>query len=337
MAMYPGSTPRLISTKYLSGAAMAVYNRVNLHVAVSESSSLFNQFNQSGQASSHFYVRRDGSSEQYVDTSLQAEADLDGNDATISIETQGGVNDADNEPWTDAQLTALAQIFAWAMATHGIRNQLASSSQTNDSSKGLSWHRLGIDGNFPSLPNPCAGRGQRGGGMKYSSSGGKLCPGCGKINQIPEIFARAGGGGTPQPPNPPNPPSGGRLVVDQSWGAETTKWMQRTLVSTDPIWADGVISHQWKDSSNQYIWAAQFDKTQEGSALGKAIQNRLVAVGLDPGSVDGLIGKSTILALQHYYNTGYYDGVISKPTSALVAAMQNEINAGTFLGVPVPA
>ena len=337
MAIYPGSTKKLIDTKYLSGAPMAVYNRVNLHVAVSESSSLFGQFNKSGQASSHFYVRRDGSSEQYVDTALQAEADLDGNDATISIETQGGVNDADNEPWTDAQLTALGAIFKWAMQTHGIRNQLASSSQTNDSSKGLSWHRLGIDGNFPALPNPCAGRGQRGGGMKYSSSGGKLCPGCGKINQIPEVLARAGGA-TPKPPEPPIPPGPGqRLEVDQSWGALTTTWMQKTLVSTDPIWADGVISHQWKDSSNQHIWAMQFDKTQEGSALGKAIQNRLVAVGLNPGKVDGLIGKDTIMALQHYYNTGYYDGVVSTPVSAVVAAMQNEINAGTFLGVPVPA
>lgn len=191
MARYPGATWRPIDTKYLPNRHMTAYNRVNLHVAVSEASSIHSVFNRLGAASSHFYVRKNGTVEQYIDTAYQAEADLEGNDATISIETQGGVHDPDNEPWTNEQIEALAQIYAWAVKTHGIPLQVASTSKTDNTSRGLSWHRLGIDGNFPTLPNPGAGRLQRGGGMHYSKSRGKLCPGLGKIVQIPSIHARA--------------------------------------------------------------------------------------------------------------------------------------------------
>ncbi|MET0711951.1 MAG: peptidoglycan recognition family protein [Jiangellaceae bacterium] len=327
MAMYPGSTPHLLDTKYLSGAPIAVYNRVNLHVAVSESSSLFSQFNRSGQASSHFYVRRDGSSEQYVDTALQAEADLDGNDATISIETQGGVNDADNEPWTDQQLSALAAIFKWAMDTHGIRNQMASTSQTNDSSKGLSWHRLGIDGTFPALPNPCAGRGQRGGGMKYSSSGGKLCPGCGKINQIPEIFARAGGA-TPTPPDPgpgpgPTPPSGG-LAVDGFWGSSTTTRLQQVLGMQ---YVDGEVWYQYKPNAQKAFtsgWVYNWVKGTSGSPVIAEMQRRM---GI---AADGVWGTDSTNALQLRYYPGYApDGFLAGPSNT-VMRMQEALNNGTF-------
>lgn len=166
---------------------MSEYNRVNLHVAVSEAASIHTVFNRKGAADSHFYVRKDGTVEQYVDTAYRANADLEGNDATISIETQGGVTRPDSEPWTDEQIQALAELFAWAVKTHGIKNQIAKDSRRGDTSKGLSWHRLGIDGNFS------AGvlGGRVGGGMKYSNSRGKLCPGATKIRQVPLIFAAA--------------------------------------------------------------------------------------------------------------------------------------------------
>lgn len=190
MARYPGAAWRPI-TADKGRRPMASYNRVNLHVAVTEGASLHAAFNRSGQVDSHFYVRRDGSAEQYVDTSMRAFADLDGNDATISIETQGGVNSADTEQWTAAQVETLAQIYAWAVRTHGVPRQVAWNAQVGRSSHGLSWHRLGVDGNFPGLPDVRAGRGQRGGGMHYSKSLGKLCPGGGKIQQVPTIYARA--------------------------------------------------------------------------------------------------------------------------------------------------
>jgi hypothetical protein len=319
MAIYPGANVRLINTAYLSGRSMAVYNRVNLHVQAG-TGSLFGFFNQSGRASSHFWVSYGGVVEQYVDTKLQAEADLDGNDATVSIETEGGTGaGADTDPWTSAQINALVALCRWIMDTHGIPKVQASSSKTDSSSKGLSWHRLGIDGNFPALPDIRAGRNQRGGGMKYSSSNGKLCPGGGKIQQIPGILAGITGGAVPIPPTPtPEPPAGG-LVVDGQWGPATTRALQTLLGTT----VDGVISHQWRKDGVNYpgLFSAQWDKTQTGSNLIRAIQGVL---GLP---ADGLCGGDTIRAIQQRMGT-QVDGVISVPYSNMVAEMQRRLNTG---------
>src|SRR5699024_4620559 len=122
--------------------------------------SLFGLFSGSVNCS-HFYVRKDGTIEQYMDTAFRSKADRDGNDATISIETQGGVFNPQGEPWTAAQVAAIARIYAWAASTHGIKMKLATSSAAGEASKGLSWHRLGVDGNFPALPDIRAGRRQR--------------------------------------------------------------------------------------------------------------------------------------------------------------------------------
>jgi hypothetical protein len=185
MARFPGAVWKPI-TANKGRRALTVHNRVNLHVAVSEGSSLHSYFNKSGIPDSHFYVRRDGTVEQYVDTSMRAFADLEGNDATISIETQG----MGGGTWTPQQIESLAQIYAWAVRTHGVARRIASDSKPGRSSQGLSWHRLGIDGNFPSS-GILAGRLQRGGGMHYSQSRGKECPGSDRIKQVPQIFARA--------------------------------------------------------------------------------------------------------------------------------------------------
>lgn len=225
MARFPGATWRPLDPQFLPGRALTVHNRVNLHVTAGTGSP-FGTFSHPGEPSSHFYVAKDGAVEQFVDTDFQAEGDFDGNDATISIETEGAypANVAQTEPWTDAQVATLAQLFAWAVQTHGIRVQLASDSKIGDSSKGLSWHRLGIDGNFPNLPDPHAGRLQRGGGMHYSTSRGKLCPGDAKIDQIPGILALAVAGGTilagshagvptPVPAPVPAPAPAGPVVI----------------------------------------------------------------------------------------------------------------------------
>lgn len=186
MARFPGAIWKPI-TASKGRQKLTVHNRMNLHVAVSEGSSLHNYFNKSGIPDSHFYVRRDGTVEQYVDTSMRAFADLEGNDATISVETQG----MGGGGWDVKQRESLAKLYAWAVETHGLEVKLATDSKPGKSSQGLSWHRLGCDGNFPALPSILAGRGQRGGGMHYSTSLGKVCPGDGRIVQIPGIFARA--------------------------------------------------------------------------------------------------------------------------------------------------
>src|SRR5690606_34246051 len=166
---------------------LTVHNRVNLHVAVSEGSSLHSYFNKSGIPDSHFYVRRDGTVEQYVDTSMRAFADLEGNDATISIETQG----MGKGKWTPQQVESLAQIYAWPVRTHGVARRIASDSKPGASPRGVSGRGLGRGGDFRS--SGCvAGRLQRGGGTLYSPARGKECPGSDGIQQVPQIFARAG-------------------------------------------------------------------------------------------------------------------------------------------------
>jgi len=207
MALYPGAKVTLLSRKYAGYNALVAHNRMNLHVAVSLASTLFGFFNRAYRPSSHFYVLKSGKVLQYVDTSRAAEADLEGNNATHSVETQGGVIKPQSEPWTAAQVESLAQLYAWDHKTHGLLLRLATDSKLGASSKGLSWHRLGIDGNFPST-GILRGRLQRGGGMRYSNSRGKVCPGDAKIRQIPGILARAAqiAGGAIPVENPVTPP-----------------------------------------------------------------------------------------------------------------------------------
>lgn len=323
MAIYPGAIVRLLTVDK-GRKKLTEYNRVNAHVAVTESSSLYGQFNNKSSADSHFYVRRDGTVEQYVDTAWRANADYEGNDATISIETQGGVNNADTEPWDPPQLETIAQIYAWAVTTHGIPVSQASSSKKDSTSRGLSWHRLGIDGNFPALPDIRAGRNQRGGGMYWSTARGKLCPGGGKIQQIPGIFARAQailGGAAPIPPNPT--PDDGTLAVDGFWGPATTRRLQ-TLAGTT---VDGVVSSQAeRDRHVDEGGLASFQWVSNPSASGSDIIFWIQGqVGV---SQDRFVGTNTIKAMQAHYGTTQ-DGVVSGP-SDMVRAMQTALNAGRF-------
>lgn len=260
MARYPGAIWQPITAHPRYGKRpMTEYNRVNLHTAVSNAQSLYGAFNRSsGPAFSHFYVASNGQAYQYQDTDFQAAADLDGNDATISIETWDGYTgrpwdaDGNGEPdwnnssdvpaWTAAQVETLAQIYAWAVKTHGIAVKMAESSDYGEASKGLSWHRIGIDGNFPALPDVRAGRLQRGGDMHYSGAKGKVCPGDERIWQTDDVFARAQAilGQAPTPPQPkppaPKPPVG--LTVD-GWNGSASITRYQEIMGTPN---DGSIS-----------------------------------------------------------------------------------------------
>ena len=90
---------------------------VILHVAVSEQPSLYAYFNGgSVGVESHFYIRRDGTVEQYRDTGYQADANTDANDFAISIETQG----MERGEWTTQQLAAIKALLTWCHTTHDI-------------------------------------------------------------------------------------------------------------------------------------------------------------------------------------------------------------------------
>jgi len=318
MAIYPGAHVRLISTSYLpgNGISMAAYNRINHHVAAGYGS-LFNFFNQSGRASSHFWVAKSGLVEQYVDTARRAEADLHGNDATISIETE-----SKGEAWTEAQVTAIIDLDIWICNTHGIPKRLAQNSQIGETSKGLSWHRLGIDGNFPALPSRLAGRLQRGGGMRYSVSTGKTCPVDGPINQMYDRIAPgvAGGAAVPGPkPEPPRPrPPAGQLVVDGMWGNATTSKAQEVLGTE----VDGEVWYQYLPNKQPAFvggWVYNYAKGK-GSPLIKKMQQ---GMGITD---DGVVGTQFIKSLQARYGL-VQDGELWA-NSPCVKEFQRRLNAG---------
>lgn len=137
-------------------------------------------------------------------------------------------------------------------------------------------------------------------------------------------YARPNYGGVSEPtplpeiPTPSDPTNNGTTHI-----VEDGKWGPKTAIALSKIYgtfADGVISHQYRSNANRYLYAAQFDNTQIGSAVIKAIQKALNLV------VDGLCGPKTIMAMQKRLGT-YVDGVIS-PVSNMVMAMQRKLNLG---------
>ncbi|HEY5989643.1 MAG TPA: N-acetylmuramoyl-L-alanine amidase, partial [Streptosporangiaceae bacterium] len=175
MAWFPGAIRKEV-TRFNPGGDLA---RLRIkgrgicdHVAASEAASLFNYFNEPGNPCSHFYVRRSGIIEQYVDTDWVAPANLEGNPTLLSIETQGGATEStvDSEPWEPAALDALIQLHIWLQKIDGFPIQEMPNSLSI--SKGVGYHRLGID------PWRVSG------GELWSRSTGKLCPGLEKIRQI---------------------------------------------------------------------------------------------------------------------------------------------------------
>ena len=90
---------------------------VILHVDAGNADSLYGWFNgPSGGVEAHFFVKKNGTVEQYRDTAWQADANTDANDFAISIETQGY---AAGE-WTPEQLAAIKALILWCNRTHGI-------------------------------------------------------------------------------------------------------------------------------------------------------------------------------------------------------------------------
>ena len=107
----------------------------------------------------HFSTHADGAIDQSRDTAYRSAANLEGNHRVIAIENEdhgpafGGTPSLPRwVPLTDAQVEACAQILAWAHNVHGIPLQLCPDSRPG--SRGLAYHRQGIDGNFGPAPLP---------------------------------------------------------------------------------------------------------------------------------------------------------------------------------------
>lgn len=96
-----------------------------LHVAVSRAPSLFGWFNgPSGGIESHFYIRKDGTVEQYRSVKREADANYRANSyrlhsvrfGAVSIETEG----MGGGRWNRKQKQAIKALLLWLHTEHGI-------------------------------------------------------------------------------------------------------------------------------------------------------------------------------------------------------------------------
>lgn len=124
-------------------------------------------------------------------------------------------------------------------------------------------------------------------------------------------------------PSTPSKPSIPQIAVDGYWGSATTKRLQQVLGTT----VDGEVWHQWSANAQPAFTSGwQYDKTQKGSPVIRAMQKRLGV------SADGIIGKTTINALIRRYaatSGAVADGKLDAG-SRTVKAMQKALNAGKF-------
>ncbi|QDW64162.1 N-acetylmuramoyl-L-alanine amidase [Oerskovia sp. KBS0722] len=171
MALYPWARWMPISTNI--GGPRAWTRAVVLHVDAGGANSLYGWFsNPSALASSHFYVKYDGSVEQYVDTDTVAWTQRTGNSSCIGIETQGVGSGA----WTGNQVQAIASLVAWLCWQYHL--PIVDMRSSHPDARGVGLHRYGIDP-------------WRVSGGETWGSNGKVCPGELRVGQFPQVLERA--------------------------------------------------------------------------------------------------------------------------------------------------
>jgi hypothetical protein len=165
MALYPAAVKKLIPRHNQALHA----SQVILHTAVSGATSLYGYFaNPATTVCSHFYVREDGTVEQYVDTKFRAPANRNANATAVSIETWDGLK-PDTTPWNAAQVKALKALIEWVNANHDVPIKAC----TSPTSPGIGYHS------------------QFGAPSPWTPSKGKTCPGPARIPQVRTIIEAA--------------------------------------------------------------------------------------------------------------------------------------------------
>lgn len=158
-----------------------------LHVDAGGANSLQGWFNNpASSASSHFYVKYDGTVEQYVDTKYIAWTQRAGNAYGIGIETQG----LGSGSWTTAQMASIAALLRWISKTHGV--PLVDMRDSKPGRRGVGYHRMGIDN-------------WRVTGGDVWGPRGKVCPGNARVLQFEAVLGSALGGTPVVNPLPPKP------------------------------------------------------------------------------------------------------------------------------------
>src|SRR5690625_1522257 len=202
----------------------------------------------------HFSTSGTGKIWQSRDTKYRSAASLNGNHRSISIENEDhgpqfpnwNVNDGHAVPsFTDAQMDAIARILAWAHETHGVPLVMAPNSRP--SSKGIAYHRMGIDGNWGGYKYG----GRVSGGELWTSARGKVCPGDRRISQIPEIIRRA------------QALVHGGDWLDMASEADVRKIVREEVERGHRSWAERTAKRagEWGD---HVVWRRQFKSPENG-------------------------------------------------------------------------
>lgn len=149
------------------------------HVDAGNADSLYGWWNQagSGQNGSHFFVKKDGTVEQYAPVDRIVWTSGNGSLRSVGIETQGY---AAGE-WTPAQRAALIKLTRWLCDVFGVPKIVAPNSKLT--SRGIGYHRQGV----PATQAQKAAKVSQTGGELWSSAVGKVCPGPYREKQIPRM------------------------------------------------------------------------------------------------------------------------------------------------------
>lgn len=153
---------------------------INAHTMVGTLAGTEAHFRPAGRPYSHLGLRGDGYGRQWQPFDYRAASDLDGNPYSISIECEDrgplfpAWSGSDVPPFTPAQVEWLVVTLAWLCRRYTIPPVLTPDSKLGR--MGPSYHRLGID------PWRVAG------GLRYSSSYGKVCPGDRRISQFVTVI-----------------------------------------------------------------------------------------------------------------------------------------------------
>lgn len=135
---------------------------------------------------SHFFVRWDGTVEQFLDTERRADAQGQANPWAISVETEDD-GDPDRQPWSALQMAALIDLIGWACDTHTIPRTLLKK-----------WNGAGVGYHSQfGAPSP------------LTSVRGKTCPGKVRIRQFLDVVMPA----VATPPAPAHAPFEGDLLM----------------------------------------------------------------------------------------------------------------------------
>lgn len=176
---------------------------------------------------SHFGLGYAGDINQYIDTTVRADANASANVRAVSIETASNLQGTD--PWTAAQVEEIIKLGVWLNKTHGIPAKLP----TTWNGTGMGYHRL----------------------YASWSTSGTACPGNARVAQftdiiLPEINNRL---------NPPAPPEeevievlNSANAIDVALPSSPTAFTPLAFADTG-LGADVILGGDYKHSTNVHL------------------------------------------------------------------------------------